>query len=386
MRILFVSHGGNREGAPMALLNIIKEMLNRGIEVGVVVPAQKGFFYEEVCKTATKVFYRGEYPSLMLMPNNTGNLWEMFKVYCYKSKITLAVHWMIYKIIKEFNPDIVHTNTSAIDYALLGCKLTHTPHVWHVRELLKDGCNINVFPSERIFKLKLKLPFSHNIAITNAVFDHYSMTKKDTVIYDGVIDENKKASLYELPAFPYFLAVGYISDVKGTKEILEQFAIFSRSNKDAHMVYAGSFGENDSYYKSCMAIAEDNNICDRIHFLGNRNDIYSLMSGAEALVIGSKFEGFGFAMAEAMYNHCLVIGKNVGGTKEQFDKGCEEAKCEIGLRFDDYSQLPNLMHYALSNDFSHIKNLAYNVVVNNYTVQRNVDGILRLYESVLQEI
>ena len=45
------------------------------------------------------------------------------------------------------------------------------------------------------------------------------------------------------------------------------------------------------------------------------------MSKALALFVPSSFEGFGFITVEAMFCGCLVIGRNTGGTKEQFDNG-----------------------------------------------------------------
>lgn len=57
------------------------------------------------------------------------------------------------------------------------------------------------------------------------------------------------------------------------------------------------------------------------------------MSKAQALIVASRFEGFGFITTEAMWNDCLVIGKNIAGTKEQFDNGVAETGHEIGLRF-----------------------------------------------------
>lgn len=45
------------------------------------------------------------------------------------------------------------------------------------------------------------------------------------------------------------------------------------------------------------------------------------MNRATALIVPSPFEAFGLITAEAMFNKCLVIGKDTAGTKEQFDNG-----------------------------------------------------------------
>lgn len=68
------------------------------------------------------------------------------------------------------------------------------------------------------------------------------------------------------------------------------------------------------------------NIASQVVFLGMRKDIYSLMKDAMALIVPSYWEGFGFITTEAMFNGCLVIGRNTSGTKEQFDNGLDRHK------------------------------------------------------------
>ncbi len=69
------------------------------------------------------------------------------------------------------------------------------------------------------------------------------------------------------------------------------------------------------------------------------NQIYDLMNRATALIVPSPFEAFGLITAEAMFNKCLVIGKDTAGTKEQFDNGQRKYNKEIALRFTNEQQL-----------------------------------------------
>lgn len=384
MRVLYISHGGGHEGAPIALINLIKGMLDLGVKVGVTVPQKRGFFFEEMQRLGVTVFCRRGYPSIMSKPNVSGGVLSKFKIYYEYSKTLIGVQRDMLSIIKEFKPDIVHTNTSAIDYALLGCRLTHTPHVWHVRELLDSGCGQDIFPSLKLLRWKLRLPFNHCIATTKAVFEHYNMHKQDIVVYDGVIDSNMPVVCQKgIFTYPYFLCVGYIYKNKGQKEIIEAFVEFCKINNTHHLVFAGKYEVNDFYYLECVQIAKYNQLIDRIHFLGLRTDIYRLMSSATALVIGSYFEGFGFTMVEAMYNGSLVIGRNVGGIKEQFDNGVEQTGEEIGLRYDEYSKLPTLLHDAINGDYDDMVQRAKSVVIRNYTLQISSQRVYDYYKTIL---
>ena len=381
-RVLYVLHSMNNDGSSRAFLNLVAEMKRMGVEVGATVPHKEGYLYDKLCSLGVKIFYRRGYPSFLQYPSQNIGHRERIKWYYTYSRIILGVHRDMYKIIKEFKPDVVHTNSSAIDYALLGCYLTRTPHVWHVRELLVEGCNMDVFPSLNLLKWKIKRPFSHSIAVTKAVYDYYNMSDKDTVIYDGVINEKRKIKPSSEFVFPYFLTVGYVSEVKGILSLVRKFAQFAQSNKDIHLMIVGGYCIGDDYYEQCVKVIEEYGTEGRVHFLGRRDDVYELMASAEALFVCSKFEGFGFTPVEAMYCNTLVIGRNVGGVKEQFDIGLAQTGKEIALRFVDEEELPKLMSRALSEDFSEMKQRARKVVLDNYTISRNAQQILTFYKQI----
>lgn len=385
MRVLYVVHSMNNDGSTKALMHIIEGMRTLGVEVGVAVPDMKGYLYEKLLQLEIPIFYRRGYPSFMQYPSQKMTLIQKFKWFYEFSRIILGVHRDLYRIIKEFKPDVVHTNSSAIDYALLGCYLTHTPHVWHIRELLVEGCNMDVFPSLKFLKWKIKRPFSHCIAVTKAVCDYYKMTGKDTIIYDGVIDENKEILASKEFPFPYFISVGYVSEIKGTLSLITKFGEYAQQNKDIHLLMVGEYSEKDKEYQACVARIKENNIEERVHFIGRRDDVYELVSSAKALFICSKFEGFGFTPVEAMFCNTLVVGRNVGGVKEQFDNGLEQTGKEIALRYMQDEELPELMDRALTENFTEMKQRAREVVLNNYTISKNTQQILSFYKGIMKK-
>jgi len=355
------------------------------VEVCLMCPWDKGFLIDEVRKiNGIKVYPMSGYPSMLMFPGVKMNRLQYVKYWIGRAVKCTAFQWRTYKLIKRVNPDIVHCNSAVNDYALLGCKLTHTPHVWHAREYIDKDFGCRVFPSMNCLRWKMALDFNHTIAITKGVFEHYELSKsKDAVIYDGVIDEHTESvKLADTPfAFKYFLFVGTMGEGKGVHCVVEQFSKFAENNADVHLLLTCGYDENDEYYKRCVKLGES--AADRIHFVGYRSDVYQLMAGAIALVVPSMFEGFGFTTAEAMYNGTLVIGRNSAGTKEQFDIGLEQTGDEIGLRFDSDDEMPSLMMRALTEDFSEMKEQAKRVVVNNYTTKRNADEIYALYQRLI---
>ena len=85
-----------------------------------------------------------------------------------------------------------------------------------------------------------------------------------------------------------------------------------------------------------------------------------------------------------MYNHCLVVGRNTAGTKEQFDKGLEITGKEIGVRFNQNSEMVDRMFDVEYTDYSDLCNRAYQVVSTMYKAEINASKIEALYKSILK--
>ena len=112
----------------------------------------------------------------------------------------------------------------------------------------------------------------------------------------------------------------------------------------------------------------------------------TLYRRAKAIVIPSKYEGFGRCMPEAMSNGCIVIGHNTGGTKEQFDNGLSLTGTEIGYRYDNEDQLVNalkIIHNADDSDLYPIRRIAFEVVCKQYSYEEYVKNILSFYNLII---
>ena len=131
-------------------------------------------------------------------------------------------------------------------------------------------------------------------------------------------------------------------------------------------------------------LIKERKLDDKVKYLGVRKDVYELMAKARALIVPSRFEGFGFITTEAMLNHCLVIGRNTAGTKEQFDNGKEWTGTEIGIRFNNATELKeillNVSKCSISN-YSKTIESAY-VSAKHYSIERNIECINNLYRKI----
>ena len=110
------------------------------------------------------------------------------------------------------------------------------------------------------------------------------------------------------------------------------------------------------------------------------------MLHAIAIIIPSRNEGFGRCMPEAMFNGCLAIGRNTGGTREQLDNGLALTGNEIALRYDTDEQLSAYL-LDISNHsidcYAPYQERAFKTVNQLYSSESNVSNVYNFYIDIL---
>lgn len=376
MKIIYISHSKNIQGAARALINLVEEIRLRGVTPIVILP-DKGELQKNLNNLGIKTYfincYQEVYPSL----NNCCD-YILFPFRILLSRlINFIAYYKLIKIAKIEKPDIIHTNTGIIRFGAKASKRIKVPHVWHIREYQTKDFNWRPFGGEKQLIKIFSYKNNHCIAITNGIYSYFNLTEKDVRIYDGVFSA-KRINLPSNRQSNYFLYVGSISLGKGILDAINAFEIVAKTNSECQLLIAGRGGVD------IHKVIEKSSFSDRIVYLGQRDDVYRLMAGAKALLVTSFNEGFGFITAEAMLNHCVVIGRDTAGTKEQFDNGFKICGNEIGLRFSTIDQLTHHMIDILSGkNYDFMKDNAYRVVKELYTVELCVDSVLAYYKKIL---
>jgi glycosyltransferase involved in cell wall biosynthesis len=183
----------------------------------------------------------------------------------------------------------------------------------------------------------------------------------------------------------YILFVGRIDEAKVPLDLLHVFPVFLKKYPQYKLLLAGSFKEGSLYKQTCDDFIKESGLQYAVNFLGEREDVYQLMSKAKALVVTSRFEGFGFITTEAMLNNCVVIGRDTGGTKEQFDIGELEAGEPIAYRFTNQAELLQCLMAAVNEDTTRMRMMALRVVSDYYTIESHVKHLEHYYQYVIDD-
>lgn len=381
MKVLYLAHSESLQGAGIALINIVRGMVAQGVDCMVVIP-----FHGEMEKRLTDIgakcyisrCYNAVYPRL--------KKWSDYVLWPYRLTRTIVYNALAKRFVSRLvdveQPDVIHTNSGVIRFGANVAKKKNIPHVWHIREFQdRDFFGVPFGGLSKLRKL-YHSDYNHCVAITQKVFEYFSLTSpKDMVIYDGVFSKDIYVPAVEKKK-KYVLFVGSLQKGKGIYDALTAFD----SAADRIPEYEFWIAGND-YININEEISNCKN-ANQIKYLGFRTDIYELMANATAVLVPSYYEGFGFITTEAMLNKTIVIGRDVAGTKEQFDNGLHYIGKEIGIRFNNTEDLAHAIIAVCTTPCSAYQEMiddAYKVVMEYYTIEKNTQSILNIYERFREE-
>lgn len=385
--ILYVLHTTNPgNGATVAFMNMLKELMTLGITPVVALPSQNGV-YHELKRKGIKIIYSryrmSTFPYLKGLKNKVLFLPRLI------ARLALA-HQAIRHITREAKDchiDLVHTNTSVLSVGYHVAQRLGVPHIYHIREYA-DKIGLHIFPSQQALVAQLVTPLCYAVCISYDLQAYYKLSNYHSVVsYDG--GNSNPVPMPKKKKEPFFLFVGRVQQAKGLEMLLEAYAKYhSQVEKPYHLHIAGSIADVQ-YHHGLETFAHNHNIEKSVTFLGQRCDVDQLMQRAAALILTSPYEGFGLTFMEAARNGCLIIGRYTTGVKEQMDNGKNLEGDDIALPFQTTDQLASIMtqmtHYA-PNHYDLYRERAYRTACNEiYDQQNNVYRVFDFYNKITQK-
>lgn len=376
-KVLYLLHATIMGGATISFLNLVEGLSKKGVEIVVLIPRHDSAFEEQISKIGGRCYVVPMVVSIY--PKLCKTSFILFISYPYFflkflfQKRTSKKY--ISEIIRKEQPSIIHTNVGVLHEGFKVARKNNIPHIWHLREYQDKDFGMNIYPSKCLFKKMLRQ--SYVVAITEDIKRYFNLTNsnKAHTIYNGIFSESCVYQQY--PKEHFFLCASRISPEKGHEETIKVFAEFQKKYSDYRLVILG-FGE-ESYMKYLRKLSEDLGCSGSIDWVGFTNDVASYMKRAQALIVNSKFEGFGRMTAEACFCSCLVIGRNTGGTKEILDY-------TGGYSIDSEGSLLDAMYSIADLDLKEYKNkaqMAQKKAISMYSIESNVKKTYDLYCQIL---
>lgn len=372
-------------GATKAVMSLLENLMPRGVEPIVVVPDRDGICSTLKAKgieTYVLRYKHNTYPDLrsakdaiLFVPRVLGRLWLNWK----------ATSQLI-RLLRERKVELVHTNVSVIDIGHRAARRLGLPHVYHFREYA-DMAGFRYMPSKKCFYRSITGEKDYSICITRGIQEYHHQTGPHArVIYDGV--KNKASSMPDVQKENYFLYAGRIEPNKGLADLLKAYDEALQTAPSLPMLKVAGASSGETYTQRVKSFVKSQHLEQRVEFLGECQNIDQLMQHAVALIVPSRFEGFGFCMAEAMFNGCIVVGYNDTGTKEQFENGMQQTGAPIGYPYNSHEELRDCLvmlggeSSSVLSEREVVRERAFNVVNELYTTEKNAQHVYEFYQNM----
>lgn len=340
MRILYIVHNTDPyAGSAKSLMSMVKSVRELGNEVAVLCPDNNGvaqIFEDQGIKVFQSLFFH-------IKLSNIKNFKNFFRPLYHKIRNSKIADNLL-PSIQNFNPDIIHENTSVTDIGFLLAKRLNKKYIVHIREFGDKDFNWKL-PG---LKKRLADKITYSVSITQAIKDYKGLNDdpKAFQLYNGII---KIADIrYSPEKKPFFLYAGRIETPKGVFELIKGYCHYLMRCKDNSiepykLILAGKYSESDEYYNRCLNLIKECMATEFVEFVGPRNDLNDLMYKCTALIIPSISEGLGRVLPEGLCNGALCIGRNTEGTKEQMELGKKFTGQEIALSFLTEDELSDIL-------------------------------------------
>lgn len=304
--------------------------------------------------------------------------------YPYKRSVLKIVPAMvdIYRHIKKVKPDIIHIHSSwagalvRIPYLFLRKreKIVYTPHGWSflmetpiykqkiyvfIEKILERVTDktINISRYEQIEAIKYGLTSSKMVVINNGVKDRMRYEDKSTILK---IDKNKINLLF----------VGRLDRQKGLDIFLKYY--YQEEFPQLHLYVIGE-GVLDN-----TKVRNDS----KTTYVGwvDNKEIDFYYNACDAVVMPSRWEGFGLVALEAMRNKKAVIASNRGALPELICHGVNGYICDI----TDGNSLKNILRKLEKENLKKMGLKGQKRFLRYFTYERFKKETYRLYVNLMK--
>lgn len=262
----------------------------------------------------------------------------------------------IHSIIKEFNPDLIHTIQLNITVELVSRSMG-IPHLMSIYPISKGMFNIqwiDIFPKFHMGDAEFYCKqWAQGLDITSkCIRVNYECTNSS----DEIV---QRKAMYE------FVSIGVLTSYKNQLAILRFLKMCKDSGIDVHMYMLGD--DSLVYGDICKRYVVDNNILDLVDFCGNVTGVERYLRTADAFIHVSKAESYPGVLVEAMANKTPVLIASVGGISELVWNEVNAIIIDGFEAIDIYKAFMRFLGYKSSGKLLNIVDEAYRTYQGNHT-------------------
>lgn len=381
MNILYIVHDNKKGGAALSFLEMVSHV-NKVHNVFVLTPHKQGFVPQRLGEMKISYSNAHYFWWKIAQPENPLAATARVIIYQFLNLWNFIEAKRLRKKIQDMKIDIIHSNSSVIDFGALLSKETGIPHVWHLREYGEEDFDLKCVVSRKRYKKEMNFYAAAYIAISKSIKEKFSETvdrNKISQIYNGVSEsfllEKQFSSSKE--EFVKFLISGNYCKEKGQDDVIKAVAELRAQGIDGFKLYLAGNGD----FSEAKRLVKENNLDNFVTFCGLVDNMLQLRESVDIEIVASKCEAFGRVTIEAMRMSNPVIGTNTGGTPELIRDGFTGLLFEYG----NTSQLAACMKRFIQEKglIAGMGRNAYQEMKDKFTPNQNATGIIELYKQIL---
>jgi len=301
----------------------------------------------------------------------------------------LALSSKLVDTVKLFGIDLLHVHY-AIPHAYAGYmakKMLEEEGIYLPMITTLHGTDITLVGKHPFYKPAVNFSINQSDVVTSVSENLKQRTleffdiKKEIEVVPNFIDKNKYSTSFtdcqrSIMAEEHEKIITHISNFRQVKHIPDVIHIFDKVQKEipAKLVMVGEGPEKENAEILCEKLG----IMDKVHFLGNSNEIDRILCFSDLFLLPSKAESFGLAALEAMINKVPVISSNAGGIPEVNIQGVTGFLSDVG----DVDEMASNAMKILGDDeiLKKFKENAYQAAL-----KFDILKVLPLYEAIYQK-
>ena len=311
-KVLYVSHSGAIAGAETCLLTLLDYLDRDRFEPVVTVP-WNGLLREKIEGRGVKLHLANA--EWWIRPESAFGRGRMNIAGCVDE---------IRRVIEIERPAIVHTNSSVVLSGALAAREAGIPHIWHVHEMLVGHPGLaSLFPLPLIYWMMNALS-DRIVTVSDAARRPLASgvdLERLVTIHNGVAmtrPSSERIPLHRELSLPpdaiVIATIGRLGPEKGYDNLLR--AASRAKERGARVCFVIVGGGLPVETASLTRKIESLSLKGSVHYLGERDDVSSVLESIDLLVVPSLTESFCLAAVEAMAMRRPVVATDCGGPSE----------------------------------------------------------------------
>ncbi len=385
MKVIYILHSTmSKAGSTKSFQIMVNGLRERDVDPVIVLPDTNGI-YNSFVEQGYKVYVVNNRMHICPSVRRFLDVFLWLPRLIYWLYLNKTATQQLIRICAKEHPDIIHSNSSVVNFGYEAARRLGIPHVYHVREYGDLDFHYHYIPSRKTIIRRLGSKGNTSIFITNGIRKHFAQEDAQNafVVYNPII--TTATTTLRPVAKDSYLYVGRIQQGKGVELLVAAYSQYVQQSAHPLPLMLAGLRLDEQLCARLDKYIISNNLEQHVVFMGEIDDVSEAIDRAKAIVIPSENEAFGRVMPEAMARRCVVVARDTGGTHEQLDNGLAYTGQEIALRFTTESQLTGQLltiDNAPTDQYSAMTDAAERTVRHLYTDVANVEAVRKIYQNI----